>query len=116
MAQEITSQGKYVSKKSGKAVDFEFTYSTFTTLQDAIDTLGEDKVLKDVQRMVKLDASNTARESAKVANGDSERKVLSEAEKAEAKADRKAKAGRYEALVSKASDAGMSVDEYLASL
>ena len=84
----ITSSGNYVSKKTQKEVGFEFEYSAFDSLQEAIDTLGEDKVLKDVQRMIKLDASNTARESAKVANGDSVRKVMSEDEKAQAKAQR----------------------------
>ena len=88
MAQTIKSEGKYTSK-SGKDVAFEFEYSAFTNLQDMIDTLGEDKVFKNGQRMVKLDAQNTAREAAKSANGDSTRKVMSEADKAKAKADRK---------------------------
>ena len=40
--------------------------------------------------MVKVDASNTAREEAKVANGDSTRIPMTEAQKAEAKASRQA--------------------------
>jgi hypothetical protein len=87
MGKTITSQGKYEGK-NGAVKDFEFEYPVFDSLQDAIDILGEEKALKTIQRMVKVDASNTAREGAKVANGDSTRKVMSESEKAEAKAQR----------------------------
>ena len=116
MAKEITGQGKYDSKKTGKSVDFDFSYAVFDTLQDAIDTLGEDKVLKDVQRMVKLDASNTARESAKVANGDSTRKVMSEEEKAQNKAVNKLKTSAFDKIKANAKQLGVSVEDYLASL
>lgn len=88
MAKEINASGEYKSKKSGEMVGYEFSYTAYDGLQEAIDTLGEDKVFKLVQRMTKVDASNTARESAKVENGDSTRKVMSEEDKAEAKAER----------------------------
>ena len=90
MAKVITSTGEYLSKKSGEKVGYEFEYATFSNLEDAISTLGEDVVLKNVQRMVKIDASNTAREAAKVANGDSVRAPLTEAEKAQRKQERQA--------------------------
>jgi hypothetical protein len=88
MSKTITTTGSYVSKKDNKEVSFEFEYQSFANLQEAISELGEDKVLRDVQRMVKLDASNTSRESAKIANGDSTRKVQSEEDKAQAKVKR----------------------------
>ena len=90
MSKVIEAQGEYTSKKSGSKVAYEFEYVAYDNLQDAIDTLGEDKVFKGFQRQVKVDAGNTAREEAKVTNGDSARKAMSEEEKAQAKAERQA--------------------------
>lgn len=90
MSKTITSVGEYKRKATGETVQYNFTYASFESLDDAIETLGEDVVLKNVQRMVKIDASNTAREAAKVANGDATRKAMTEAEKAEAKVKRQA--------------------------
>jgi hypothetical protein len=112
----ITSAGQYLSKKSGSNVNFEFEYTAFDSLEEAIDNLGKDKVLKDLQRMVKLDASNTARESAKVANGDSTRKVMSEEEKAQAKAERASTKSVIDTMKAKAKEMGVSLEEYVASL
>ena len=86
----IKAVGEYKRKSTGEAVQFNFEYPSFVDLQDAIDSTSEEKVFKLVQRMVKVDASNTAREEAKVANGDSTRVAMSEAQKAEAKAERQA--------------------------
>lgn len=88
MSKIIESQGEYKSKKSGEAVAYSFEYVAFADLAEAIESLGEAEVLKRVQRMTKVDASNTAREKAKVENGDSTRKVMTEEEKSEAKAER----------------------------
>ena len=85
-----TGLGEYKRKATGEVVSFQFTYPAFDSLQDAIDSLEEDKVFKLVQRMVKVDASNTAREEAKVANGDSTRVPMTEAQKAAAKEERQA--------------------------
>lgn len=84
----IQSQGEYKVKSTGEAQAYEFTYEAYESLQEAIDTLGEDKVFKLVQRMVKVDASNTAREGAKVENGHSTRTAMTEEAKAEAKVQR----------------------------
>jgi hypothetical protein len=91
MAKTIEATGKYKRKSTGEEVNYDFAYQAFDSLQDAIDSLGEDKALRDLQRMTKVDANNVAREKAKVANGDSERKVMTEEEKAEAKAKRELK-------------------------
>ena len=84
----IKAVGEYKRKSTGEAIQFNFEYPSFVDLQDAIDSTSEEKVFKLVQRMVKVDASNTAREEAKVANGDSTRVAMTEAQKAEAKAER----------------------------
>ena len=84
----INAVGEYKVKATGEAVQYSFTYEAYDGLQDAIDGLGEGKVFKLVQRMVKVDASNTARENAKVENGHSTRAPMTEDQKAEAKAER----------------------------
>lgn len=88
MSKTIEAQGEYKVKSTGEMVQYDFEYVAFDSLEEAIEQLTEAEVLKRVQRMTKVDASNTARESAKVANGHSSRKAMSEEEKAEAKAKR----------------------------
>lgn len=84
----MNGQGEYKVKNTGETVSYEFEYPSFDNLQEMIAEVGEDKVFKNAQRMLKVDASNTARESAKVANGHSTRKAMSEDEKSQAKAQR----------------------------
>lgn len=90
MSKVINASGEYKSKKSGDNVAYDFEYVAFEDLNEAIELLSEAEVLKRVQRMTKVDASNTAREKAKAENGDSTRKTMSEEDKAQAKADRQA--------------------------
>lgn len=90
MSKVINASGEYTVKSSGESVQYSFDYPAYDDLQDAIDSLGEDKVFKLVQRMTKVDASNTARESAKMENGHSARKAMTEEQKADAKAERQA--------------------------
>uniref|UniRef100_A0A6M3LHY0 Uncharacterized protein n=1 Tax=viral metagenome TaxID=1070528 RepID=A0A6M3LHY0_9ZZZZ len=85
----ITAQGSYTSPISQKEVNFDFSYLAFDSADDIVSNSSEAKLVKDYNRMSKLDASNTARESAKVANGDSTRKPLTEEEKSANKAERK---------------------------
>jgi hypothetical protein len=92
MSSKITAQGSYNSPKTKQDVNFEFDYDVIDNVSDAISLLGEDKVKSLIQRMIKLDASNIAREKAKSENGDSTRKAMTEEQKAEAKAERKANA------------------------
>lgn len=82
----ITSQGKYGYED--KEYDFEFSYPVFDSLNDAVENLGEDSVLKTLQRMVKVDSQNKARETARAKNGHSSRVALTEEEKAERKEKR----------------------------
>ena len=89
MSKTITAQGTYTSP-TGEDVNFNFSYLVIDDVNDAIAELGEDKVKSIIQRMLKLDASNTAREKAKVDNGHSSRKPMTEEQKASAKATRTA--------------------------
>ena len=90
MSKVIEAQGEYKVKATGASMSYEFEYVAYDNLQDAIDTLGEDKVFKTFQRQVKVDAGNTAREEAKVTNGHSTRVAMTEEQKAQAKAERQA--------------------------
>ena len=89
MSKTITAQGTYTAP-DGQDVNFDFSYLVIDSVQDAITELGEEKVKSIIQRMLKLDPSNTAREKAKVDNGHSSRKPMSEEQKAQAKAVRTA--------------------------
>lgn len=88
MSKVINGQGEYKVKSTGENIAYEFEYPAFDSLEEMVAEIGEDKVFKNAQRMLKVDASNTARESAKVANGHSTRKAMTEEEKAENKAKR----------------------------
>lgn len=90
MAKTIEGQGEYKVKNTGEVITYDYTFQAFNDLQDALDTIGEDEAFKLIQRMSKVDANNQAREKAKVANGHSSRKPMTEEAKAEAKAERKA--------------------------
>jgi hypothetical protein len=84
----IQSSGEYTIKETGVKQPYTFEFKTFSTIDEALESLGEVKVLALVQRMVKVDANNTAREKAKTVNGHSTKVVMSEEQKAEKKAQR----------------------------
>ena len=112
---EIISQGNYTAK-DGTVKSYDFSYNQYDTLQDAIADGGEAQALKDLQRMRKVDANNTAREKAKIANGDSTRQPMTEEQKAAAKAERQANKALLERIRAKAEAEGMTPEEYLANL
>ena len=90
MSNEIQSSGNYTVKETGESVSYDFSFSSFESVEDCIETLTESKVLALVQRMVKVDANNTAREKAKSVNGHSTRVIMTEEQKAEKKQARQA--------------------------
>lgn len=90
MSKLITAQGTYSHPETKEDIVYSFEYTVIDSVADAIDNIGEDKVKSLVQRMLKLDANNVAREKAKSENGHSSRKPLTEEQKAEAKAERNA--------------------------
>ena len=89
MDKTIIAQGSYEAP-TGEDITFDFSCLVIDSVQDAIDEFGEDKVKSAIQRMFKLDAGNTAREKAKVDNGHSTRKPMTEEQKAQAKVSRQA--------------------------
>ena len=89
MSKNITAQGTYKAP-TGEDITYDFNYLVIDSIEDAISELGEDKVKSTIQRMLKIDANNVAREKAKSANGHSTRKPMSEEQKAEAKQARQA--------------------------
>jgi nicotinic acid phosphoribosyltransferase len=104
----ISAQGTYTAP-TGESITYDFDYPVIDSVQDAVANLGEDKVKSLIQRMLKLDSNNPARESAKIANGHSTRKVMTEEQKSEAKAKRKADSELLAILKSK----GLSAQDLL---
>ncbi len=97
---EINATGTYKAP-TGEDITYEFDYPVIDSIQDAIDNLGNDKVKSTIQRMLKVDANNLAREKAKLENGHSSRKPMTEQEKTEAKAKRQADKQLLDILKSK---------------
>ena len=98
MSKTIESSGKYTAKDTGDSISYDFTFEAFDNIDDALQVLTEPKCLALIQRMVKVDANNTAREKAKSANGHSTRPVMSEEDKAKNKAERAENKALLEAL------------------
>lgn len=94
----INTQGKYTIKETGASQEYSFSYESFASLDEALESLDEHKALALIQRMLKVDANNTAREKAKVLNGHSTRVVMSEEDKAKKKAERIVNKNLLEAL------------------
>jgi len=109
----MNAEGKYSVKETGEVVNYDFDYLVLegNTAQDKIDNaveqLGADKVAKDIQRTLKTDANNTAREKAKAQNGHSARVALTEEQKAENKAERATNKAILDALKAK----GLNLDD-----
>lgn len=105
MAKTISAVGTYNipegKPNAGQEVQYNFEYIVIDSIQDAIDELGQDKVKSCIQRMIKLDANNNAREKAKASNGHSARQPMSEEEKAQAKAKRQADKALLDLIKSK---------------
>ena len=100
MAKTIQASGTYKAP-TGEDVSYDFEYAVIDSIQDAIDTFGNDKVKSTIQRMLKVDANNLAREKAKSDNGHSSRKPMTEQEKSQAKAKRQADKQLLDLLKSK---------------
>jgi len=98
------STGKYTFENTD--INFDFEYDQYESTQDAVDNLGEDVVLKVINRMVKVDAGNTSREKAKSANGHSTAKVMTE----DQKNANKAKRAEDKALLDMLKTSGLDVD------
>lgn len=100
MSKTLTDNGTYKAP-NGDLVTYSFDYLVIDSIADAVNSIGEVKVVSNVQRMLKLDANNISREKAKVANGHSSRKPMSEEEKAQAKVERQANKALLDIIKSK---------------
>ena len=107
MSREVNAQGTYRVKETGEDISYSFTYQAIDSVADAIETLGEDKTKSLLQRMLKVDANNVAREKAKVENGHSTRQPMTE----EQKAERKAQRGADRDLLKLLKDKGLSLED-----
>jgi len=90
----LKAQGKYTVKDTNEVINYDYEYLVLegsnaqAKIDFAISELGESKVATDIQRTLKVDANNIAREKAKTLNGHSTRQPLTEEQKAENKAKR----------------------------
>lgn len=107
MATNMQGSGQYTVKESGESIAYEFKYQVINSVEDAVELLGEEKTKSLLQRMLKVDANNTAREKAKSANGHSTKVVMSEEEKAEKKVARQANKALLDLIKAK----GLSLDD-----
>lgn len=103
----MNASGKYKIKDTDEIISYDFDYLVLEgsnaqeKIDNAVSSLGADKVAKDIQRTLKVDANNLAREKAKTTNGHSTRPVMSEDDKLKAKTARKVNAEILEALKAK---------------
>lgn len=107
MSKILQAEGTYKVKDTGEEVKYSFDYTVIESVEDCVELLGEDKTKSLLQRMLKVDSNNLAREKAKAANGHSTRAALSEEEKQE----RKAKRGADRELLAVLKAKGLSLSD-----
>lgn len=81
----VKDSGGYIRRSTGAEIRFDFEY---TVLEGASD-IAPAELLALANRMLKVDAGNTARAKAKADNGDAAVRVLSPEEKSRRKAESK---------------------------
>ena len=107
--------GERVERDGGAFVEFEAEFVQYETIEEAVSKLG-DKALAALNRMVKLDHTNPARENAKSANGHSKRPIMTAEQKEAAKIERKANKSFLDAAKAKALANGVSIEDLLANM
>ena len=113
---EKTGNVSYTVKDTNEVVTVPIAYPAYDTVDEAIEAMSEGKVLAVINQTVKEDVGNNEREKAKVTNGHSTRPVMSDEEKEEARAKRKAEKSAKASLLEEFAEAkGMTVAELLAS-
>ena len=83
---QVNATGSYTRKTTGEEVSYDFAYDVLEQVTD----MSEAELLALVNRMLKVDANNTAREKAKSVNGDSTARMLTPEQKEANKVTRKA--------------------------
>ena len=94
---DVNGDGSYTRKSTGEEMPYNFV---FKVLEDVGD-IPKAEILALANRMLKVDANNTAREKSKVANGDSTARVLTAEEKAERKSQRQKDSNLLKVIKSK---------------
>lgn len=107
MAKTITGICKY--DHEGKEYSGEFEFTEFSSVQDALATLGEAKTLDLIHKSHKIEKANSARIALQSVNGHSKVVKMSEEAKANAKQKRQATAKLVAALQAK----GMTLEEVM---
>src|SRR3990167_10077828 len=99
MAKTIQDKGKYLVKKDcpekGQMIYFDYSFEEYSSVEDAVSSLGNNETLALLNRMSKVDARNTTSVSVQAKNGHSVRVALSAEEKAEGKAERAARSALF---------------------
>lgn len=108
---EVKDTGKYEVPSqfdnAGEVITFDYTYTVAESIADASETLGEQKTLAILNRMLKVDSRNVASANAKTANGHSTRPVLTP----EQKADNKQKRQELSAIAKVIAEKGLSLED-----
>jgi hypothetical protein len=99
---KVKGEGSYTNKE-GVEVSYSFDYAVLEVVND----IGEVELLALANRMLKVDANNTSRESAKRANGDSTARVMTAEQKEANKQSRKADSTLLKLIKAK----GLSLDD-----
>ena len=60
MPKTLTGKGQRTNKDTGEVEIIDFSYIEYTSVSDAETSLGAERMLKDLNRMVKTDARNKA--------------------------------------------------------
>ena len=92
---QLNDNASYYSKTQKRTIDVPISYPEYELDVDVeitsnIEGVTPEKILRDFNRMVKLDVQNPAREKVKTANGDSTRKALTSEQKLANKVKRQA--------------------------
>ena len=109
MSKLMQAEGEYINKATDEVVKFDFSYLVIDSTDDAVSELGEEKTKSILQRMIKTDARNGASLKAQAENKHNARAGMSEEDKAEKKAERKANVD----ILAKLKASGLSIDELL---
>ncbi len=107
MSKVLQAEGKYTAPDSKEVMTYAFDYVVIDSIEDAVEALGEEKCKSLIQRQLKVDSNNIAREKAKSANGHSSRQPLTEDQKVANKAKRADNKSILDFLASK----GMSLED-----
>lgn len=107
MSKILQAEGLYKAPDTKEEIKYSFSYTVIDSIADAVEALTEEKCKSLIQRQLKVDANNIAREKAKSANGHSSRQPLTE----EQKGVNKAKRAETKDIMAFLASKGMSLED-----